>query len=112
MKVGAGRIVVVPDMVTVTGAVGCASSSTSGRQATTITSTASARPAAPTGKQDDRAATGVVLDITIGGGAVTPKNAEVQAKVGQPLVMRVDSDVADTLHVHSVPEYTFDVEPR
>ena len=69
-------------------------------------------PAAPTSKPHDHAATGAVLDITITGGTVTPTNAEVHAKVGQPFVMRVNSDIADKLHVHSVPEYTFDVEPR
>jgi len=30
--------------------------------------------------------------------------------VGQPIELRVDSDVADELHVHSEPEQEFEVE--
>jgi len=53
-----------------------------------------------------------VVDIEIAGGAVTPTNGQVQGNVGKPIVLAVSSDVADSLHVHSVPEHTFQVEPR
>ncbi|WP_342342605.1 hypothetical protein [Mycobacterium asiaticum] len=53
----------------------------------------------------------VSLDVTIAAGSVTPTNARMPAKVGEPIVMRVSSDAADTLHVHSVPPRTFDVKP-
>jgi len=52
---------------------------------------------------------GVVIDITIAGGVVTPTNAEVVATVGQSITLRVSSDVVDELHVHSIPEHSFAV---
>ena len=52
----------------------------------------------------------VVIDVTIAGGNVTPTNKQVQAKVKQPIVVHIDSDVADQLHVHSEPEHTFDIK--
>jgi len=54
----------------------------------------------------------LVVDVTIKGGKVTPTNEQLQAKVGDPIVLRVDSDAADQLHVHSNPEHTFAVEPK
>lgn len=59
-----------------------------------------------------QSADATVVDITIAGGVVTPTNGQVQGEVGKPIVLQVDSDVADSLHVHSVPEHTFQVEPR
>lgn len=55
---------------------------------------------------------GTIVDINIAGGIVTPTNGEAQGTVGKPIVLKVDSDVSDSLHVHSVPEHTFQVEPR
>ncbi|WP_231987878.1 MULTISPECIES: hypothetical protein [Mycobacteriaceae] len=43
---------------------------------------------------------------------VTPVNAQAEAVVGQPIVLEVSSDAVDSIHVHSVPERTFDVEAR
>jgi major membrane immunogen (membrane-anchored lipoprotein) len=54
----------------------------------------------------------VYIDVTIAGGTVTPINQQVQAKPGQPIIVRVNSDAADQLHVHSNPEHTFDVKPE
>ncbi|KUI03650.1 hypothetical protein AU188_22755 [Mycobacterium sp. IS-3022] len=54
----------------------------------------------------------LTIDITIEGGNVTPTNAQVQGKVNEPIVLRVNSDAADELHVHSVPEHTFKVAPK
>ena len=55
---------------------------------------------------------GTVVDINIAAGAVTPTNGEAQAKLNQPIVLKVNSDVSDQLHVHSVPEHTFQVAAR
>ena len=52
------------------------------------------------------------MDINIAGGVVAPTNGQAQGKVGKPIVLKVGSDVSDSLHVHSVPEHTFQVEPR
>ena len=54
----------------------------------------------------------LIVDVTIAGGQVTPTNEQLQAKVGDPIVVRVNSDATDQLHVHSNPEHTFDVEPK
>ena len=54
----------------------------------------------------------LVIEVTIKGGAVTPTNATLQSKVGEPIVVKVNSDVADQLHVHSNPEHTFNIEPK
>lgn len=54
----------------------------------------------------------LTIDISIEGGNVTPTNARLQGRVGEPIVLRVNSDAADELHVHSVPEHTFRVEPK
>lgn len=80
-------------------------------------STASATPSATTVNPSDmtdqqQAPTRLVIDVTIKAGEVTPSNAQLQAKVGQPIVVRVNSDAADELHVHSEPEHTFKIEPR
>ena len=60
----------------------------------------SSKPAQPTG-------TGLVIDITIANGQVTPTNATFAAKVSEPITLRVTSDAADELHVHSVPDHKF-----
>ena len=52
---------------------------------------------------------GLVVDITIAKGQVTPTNATLQATVAQPITLRVTSDAPDELHVHSVPDHKFPV---
>jgi heme/copper-type cytochrome/quinol oxidase subunit 2 len=54
-------------------------------------------------------AAGLDINVSIAGGQVTPTNATLQAKVGQPITLRVTSDAADELHVHSVPDRKFQV---
>ncbi|MFG1791074.1 hypothetical protein [Nocardia sp. NPDC049149] len=54
----------------------------------------------------------VVVAVRIAGGVVTPTNSSAEAEVGQPIVLRVDSDAADELHVHADPARTFPVEPE
>lgn len=54
----------------------------------------------------------LVIDVTIKGGEVTPTNTSLQSKVKEPIVVRVNSDAADELHVDSVPDHTFKIEPR
>ncbi len=51
----------------------------------------------------------LVIDVTIKGGQVTPTNEQVQAGLDEQIIIRVNSDVTDELHVHSSPEHTFDV---
>ncbi|MFE7797588.1 hypothetical protein [Nocardia sp. NPDC057440] len=54
----------------------------------------------------------VSIAVRIAGGTVTPTNTRTEARVFQPIVLRVDSDTIEELHVHSDPGYTFPVEPR
>jgi hypothetical protein len=54
----------------------------------------------------------LVIDVTIKGGEVTPTNAQFDANAKESIVVRVNSDVADQLHVHSNPEHTFNIEPK
>jgi hypothetical protein len=52
------------------------------------------------------------IDVTIQGGNVTPTNEQLEAAVKEPIVIHVNSDVADELHVHSNPEHTFKIEAK
>lgn len=54
----------------------------------------------------------VTISVHIAGGTVTPTNTRTEARVNQPIVIKVDSDAADELHVHSEPSQTFEVEPK
>lgn len=56
-------------------------------------------------------ATGLTVPVRISHGTVTPTNAEYDAKVNEPITFTVDSDAADELHVHSVPEHEFAIKP-
>jgi hypothetical protein len=56
--------------------------------------------------------TRLVVDVTIKGGNVTPTNEQLQAGVKEQIVVRVNSDAADELHVHSTPEHSFNVEAK
>ncbi len=52
----------------------------------------------------------VEVVVTIKGVEVTPANQQVKAKVGQPIVFHITSDVEDQLHVRSKPEHEFQVK--
>ncbi|TDZ94390.1 hypothetical protein CCUG62472_02584 [Mycobacteroides salmoniphilum] len=54
----------------------------------------------------------LTIDVTIKSGVVTPSNATLHARVSEPIVIRVDSDTADELHVHSTPDHSFEIEPK
>jgi len=54
----------------------------------------------------------LVIDVGIKGGTFTPTNQQLQSGVKEQIVIRVNSDAADELHVHSTPEHTFNVEAK
>lgn len=54
--------------------------------------------------QEPPAADGVVLEVTVSGGEISPMAQAVEIGVGEPLVLRIDSDRSGELHVHSTPE--------
>jgi hypothetical protein len=88
-------------------------SSTPGASETASTTSPSAATAStqPPGSSQPAAA-GLEIPVQIRGGTVTPLNAQFDAKVGETITLRVDSDVAEELHVHSVPEHEFEVLPK
>lgn len=69
----------------------------------------SSEPSSPAPQQQSPS---LVIDVTISGGNVTPANGEFKAQIREPIKLRVNSNVADELHVHAVPEHTFPVEAK
>lgn len=59
-----------------------------------------ASPTSETERPDEDA---VEVEIEIEGGAVSPAGEQVDASVGDAVVLQVDSDAADELHVHTAP---------
>ncbi len=57
------------------------------------------------------AADGVVVDIAIKGGKVTPQGDRVDVEAGQKVTLRITTDAAEEIHVHSDPEHSFEVKP-
>jgi ABC-type glycerol-3-phosphate transport system substrate-binding protein len=54
----------------------------------------------------------LVVEATIKDGKVTPTNQQLKAGLKEQIVIRVNSDVPDELHVHSTPDHTFNVEAK
>ena len=63
----------------------------------------------PSQKSSAEASDGVVVDIAVKDGTVTPQGDRVDVKVGQKVTLRVTSDADDTIHVHSEPEQEFEI---
>ena len=73
----------------------------------------SASTVSPSDMQNEQKAPDrLLIDVTIKGGEINPTNAQLEAKTNQPIVVKVDSDVADELHVHSTPDHTFKIEAK
>lgn len=89
--------------------VGCGSSSESAQDPAAATSETAATAPATDGGDTGQEQEQVAIEVTIADGQVSPTNEQLQAAVGQPIVIRIDSDAADELHVHSTPEHTFPV---
>ena len=56
--------------------------------------------------------TELVIDVSIKGGKVDPTNQQLKAALHEPIIVKINSDAADELHVHSTPDHKFKVEPR
>ena len=82
-----------------------------GTTSDTVSSGTASGTAAPELTDQQVPPTRATLDVTIKGGEVTPTNTQMDAQVGEPIVIRVNSDAADELHVHSNPEHSFAVSP-
>lgn len=115
MKTTVCRAGVVTAAILCASVVGCGSPAAPSKAPTPISETPSAGtapPAASSTAPPPTAADATVVNISIAGGVVTPTNGQAQGRVGTPIVLKVGSDVPDSLHVHSVPEHTFQVEAR
>jgi len=56
--------------------------------------------------------TRLTIDVDIKSGNVTPTNQQLNAGVKEQIIIRVNSDAADELHVHSTPEHSFNIEAK
>ena len=86
---------------------GCASddapsSDSAAPAATSQTESGKSRRSKPSREQDSPS--GPTVDIAIEGGEFSPQAQRIQAKVGEPVTLNIDSDVAGEFHVHSDPE--------
>jgi len=52
------------------------------------------------------------FDVDIKDGKVTPTNQQLQAGVKEQIIIHINSDAADELHVDSTPEHKFNVEAK
>jgi len=91
---------------------GCGSGGDS-ENAQSSPTTPSATTISPSDMQNEQAPPDrLLIDVTIKGGEVNPTNATLEAKTNEQIVVKVDSDAADELHVHSTPEHTFKIEAK
>lgn len=95
-----------------------ASSSGSASQPSAEEPTATVTPSEPSGEsleeepEEPAEPATVTVAISIADGDVDPSGKQVEATVGQTVVLVVSSDVADELHVHSAPDdHEFAIEP-
>ncbi len=65
----------------------------------------------PTATSTTKAAELKPVEIVIKDGKVTPQGDRVEVKVGEAITLRVTTDEADEIHVHSEPEHSYEVEP-
>ena len=99
---------------------GCAGSDepSTGAEETPASSTANESPAAsesPDESPSDDSAeepedTGPVIEVEIKGDEIEPMGKRVEVAAGEPITLKVDSDRAAELHVHSSPEQELEVE--
>lgn len=79
------------------------------RRATAAAFTALALTLALTGCSSS-SSTSAALAVTIRGDKVRPNGERVEVPAGKPIRLKVDSDRAAELHVHSSPEQELEVE--
>ena len=92
---------------------GCGGGGGDSESAPSSATTPSATTINPSDMQNDQTVPErLQIDVQIKGTEVTPINQQVEAKVNQPIVVKVNSDVADELHVHSTPDHTFKIEAK
>jgi hypothetical protein len=54
----------------------------------------------------------LVIDVSITGDQVAPVNEQLTAALHEQIIIKVNSDIEDELHVNSTPDHTFKVAPQ
>jgi ABC-type glycerol-3-phosphate transport system substrate-binding protein len=91
---------------------GCGGSNSSD-SASSATSSTAPSTVNPSDMSNDQAPPNRLnIDVDIKGGNVTPTNQQLKAGVKEQIIIHVNSDAADELHVHSTPEHKFNVEAK
>lgn len=54
---------------------------------------------------------GVVVDIAVKDGVVSPEAARVDVRVGQKVTLHLTSDADEEIHVHTVPDREYELGP-
>ena len=92
---------------------GCGGGSDNSTGASGTTSSTQPSTVSPSDMSNEQAPPNrLVVDVTIKEGKVTPTNQQLQAAVKEQIVVRVNSDAADELHVHSSPDHKFTIEAK
>lgn len=92
-------------LAAVVGLAGCASKEDAPADGSTPTPDATSTPTeGATNSATPEPAPKNVIDITIAGDSVDPNGTKVDAKIGEPVVLSIDSDAPGELHIHSTPE--------
>ena len=60
---------------------------------------------------DAETSSGVVVDIAVKDGSVTPAAGRVDVKVGQKVTLHLTSDTDEEIHVHTVPDHEYELRP-
>jgi hypothetical protein len=102
--VHARNMVVGTLLLAVVGLAGCASKEETPGGGTPTTDPTSATTGATTTDTTTEPEPGNVIDITIRGDSVDPNGTKVDAKIGEPVILAIDSDAPGELHIHSTPE--------
>jgi hypothetical protein len=99
------RTLVPLAVATLLSLTGCSGDDPPGAAPTSSSPTATASASnSSSSASEPTPASGLVVDITFEGDSVTPNGERVEAKVGQPITLRVTADEGGALHVHSSPE--------
>src|SRR5262249_30261634 len=111
-------VTTIKTLIAITGAAllvaGCGGSTSTSNSSSSAarSSGAPSSPGVPQFTDQQAPPARLVIDATIANGEVKPTNEQLQAKVNETIIVRIDSDAPDELHVHSNPERTFAIEPK
>lgn len=88
---------------------GCSSTADDAKDAATPSPSpsASTSPTEPSSPSESTSPIDDAIEIEIEGGKISPRGDRVKVKAGEVITLKIDSDRAGELHVHSTPEQEF-----